>query len=197
MSRRFCKTISILLTIVIVLIMVVLSSFLISCGNHIKETETVREFESYIESYNFVDKVEITDNHKMFSSERVTGLISIFVADDIGQGEVKDYLISNVLRELYSNNELKKELLRDIDRFEVRVFDHNDTIIVFKTFDYYLDEETIEKYDIESDDPFSFWLISESDYNSENAYPELIILSDNGYVLRDSTSWALIDSKEW
>ena len=176
--------------------------FLASCGKLIiEETETIKEFESYIESHDFVDRVEITDNHKTFSSEQIIGSINVYLVEDIGQERIRVFLINTLLREIITNKQLLYDLCDGITQYNI-AFNYNEQTVASAETCYYTFSEEDNRYKSSSVKSLTQWWISEIPGDpSEGLYKDnfsaVIYLSDEGYELRDRKTNNLIESKKW
>ena len=177
--------------------------FLASCGKLIiEETETIKEFESYIESYDFVDRVEITDNHKMFSSAQIIGSINIYLVENIGQKSVRSFLINNILREIMTNKQLLSDLCSGITRYNIVFYCDQQMIARGETCYFTFDDEEQCYIQDSSVKVLTQWWLSEipsdpSEGLYSDKYSAVIYLSDEGYELRDRKTNNLIESKKW
>ena len=177
--------------------------FLVSCGklHNIKETETIKGFESYLESFSFVEKVELEDNYKFMSSAEVEGFINIYLREDLDKEELRDFLFESVLREIMVNKALYHDLCNGLGVYHiVFVFDEQ-TVAKADTSEYVFNEED-NRYKSASVKKLTQWWISEIPGDpSEGLYSDnfsaVIYLSDEGYELRDRKTNNLIESKKW
>ena len=191
--KRILQLVTILITFFI----------LVSCGklHNIDETETIKEFEAYLESFSFVEKVELEDNYKFMSSARVEGFINIYLSENLEKKELRYFMINTVLREMTTNKQLKHDLCDGLLDYHIVFVYNEETAASAETFYYSFCEED-NRYKDSSVHALTQWKLSEIPGDpSEGLYSDkcsvIVYLNEDGYDLRDAKTNDVLESKQW
>ncbi len=187
-----------------IVLIILTFSILVSCGklHNIKETETIKEFEFYLESFDFVDKVELEDNYEARSSKLVEGFIYIYLNDRIDQEKMRDFMINTVLREMTTNKQLKHDLCDGLLDYHIVVLYEDQTLAKGETGYFTFNEEDQCYLQDSSVNALTQWWISEIPGDpSEGLYSDklsvIVYLSEDGYELRDVKTNSIMESRQW